>query len=106
MSRQGQFEHGGKTYSYQSELVDTDYGPENRVRIFDPEGKQVCQMQEAAGTLTMIGWWKDEQEMIAEAEADEASLEGYPDDQPPPDEDDLLEDGEDPSESWLRRNPG
>ena len=53
------FTYNEKTYYASSEMVDTDYGPENSVTIWDADGSVVGREQEAASTDTIIGWWKD-----------------------------------------------
>lgn len=37
------FEHDGKSYTAVSELRDTDFGPEIRVRFYNQQGEQIGQ---------------------------------------------------------------
>lgn len=73
--RLGKFEHRGKTYTYTSKMVDTDYGPENRVHIRElhQRGRTRYRYQECASTETILGWFKGMLDDIEEMKVSEDS---------------------------------
>ena len=57
---QHKFTHRDVRYVAESELVDTDYGPENRVVIYREEDPEVRETwQEAASIYTIVGWFQE-----------------------------------------------
>lgn len=52
------FDFRGKKYAAYSEMVDTDYGPENKVTFWS-EGKKVATWSECARTETIVAWFKE-----------------------------------------------
>jgi len=54
------FTHAGLSYFSHSEIVDTAYGPENYVSIWNAEGDCIYRQCDAASTATIIEWWKND----------------------------------------------
>lgn len=59
MSDSTKFEVNGNTFTAVSEIVDTDYGPENKVEFFNDKNELVGRLQEAMSTTGIIGMFKD-----------------------------------------------
>lgn len=58
--RESHFIYDGVFYIVHSRLVDTDWGPENQVQVFNHlTGKQVWSGQEAMSTAGMISMCKE-----------------------------------------------
>lgn len=55
------FEYDGVTYEYEAMMVETDFGPENKVVIYK-DGEKVSTWQEAASVDTIIDWFKQQLE--------------------------------------------
>lgn len=54
---QRSFTHGGFSYTAHSQIVDTDYGPENRVLFKDAAGIPLGVWTEAASLSAIITWF-------------------------------------------------
>ena len=50
------FSHNGKSYIATSENVETYYGPELAVTVYDPSGKVVASSQECASIEMQVEW--------------------------------------------------
>ena len=54
------FKFNNKEYRAKGYIVETDFGPENRVEIRDERSEQiVATYQECASTSLIVEWWKD-----------------------------------------------
>lgn len=51
--------HASRVYAARAELVDTDYGPENKLTVTDASGRTIYTAQEPMGTQGMIADFKD-----------------------------------------------
>lgn len=58
------FMHKGELYTAESEMVETDFGPENKVDIKDGDGDVKAKWQEAARTETIIRWFQQDEEEL------------------------------------------
>src|SRR4051812_11714172 len=58
------FEFNGRTYEYDTRLIDTDCGPEREVSIY-LNGHLVATMCECASAKTQVGWWMAEETELA-----------------------------------------
>lgn len=57
MSKPHKFKFDGQDYTALGETVDTEYGPENRVTIYNSKGKVVGVEQECGSTDTICHFW-------------------------------------------------
>lgn len=65
------FEFRGKKYTYESETIDTDYGPELNVVIYGPNGEWVNSSRESMSAKQQIQQWKDQIEESLDKMADD-----------------------------------
>ena len=69
------YEHQGKKFRYVCVPVDTDYGPENRLQLYDETGSKVYTMQEPAAADTILEWMFEdsvEYDGVTEVQVEEA----------------------------------
>jgi hypothetical protein len=62
------FTHNGQRYRAEQSTVDTDYGPELAVDIFNSDGERVFRSCECANVRTQIKWFCDELDQTEQLE--------------------------------------